>query len=362
MEYITLKEVCTINMGQSPDSSSYNENEKGIPFFQGNADFGERYPVTRVWCNNPTKIAHAGDILISVRAPIGALNYAKETCCIGRGLAAITPDMEKVSSEFIFWLLKAKNEELNLMGTGSTFKAIGKKVLEETQVPNIGSQQQHEYAANLERVNSIIQMRKQELLKLDDLIKARFVEMFGDLADPSCQWEKCKLIDACVNSDDIKCGPFGTQLGKDEYKEDGIAVWEIPQINSEFKTLPTHFVTEKKAKELDAYSIKPGDIAMSRKGNVGRCAVFPAAFEKGIIHSDVLRIRIDDNKALPEFMMRQLHYSDDVQHQIELVSSGAIMAGINVTKLKQIFIYLPPMELQNKFVVFVTQVDKSKVI
>ena len=85
MKYVALKEVCKINMGQSPDSSSYNENGEGIPFFQGNADFGERYPVTRVWCNAPTKIAQSEDILISVRAPIGALNYAKEKCCIGRG-------------------------------------------------------------------------------------------------------------------------------------------------------------------------------------------------------------------------------------------------------------------------------------
>ena len=361
MEYIALKDVCKINMGQSPKSSSYNENGEGIPFFQGNADFGERYPVTRVWCNAPTKIANAGDILISVRAPIGALNYAKEECCIGRGLAAITPDPGKFSTEFIFWLLRGKNAELNSKGTGSTFKAIGRKVLEETLVPDYGFKQQHICAENLEKVYAIIQMRKQELLKLDELIKARFVEMFGDLADPACKWEKCKLVDVCVNSDDIKCGPFGTQLGKDEYTEEGVAVWEIPQINSEFRTLPTHFVTEKKAEELDAYSIIPGDIAMSRKGNVGRCAVFPSSFENGIIHSDVLRIRLNEMKALPEFMMRQLHYSGDIQHQIELVSSGAIMAGINVTKLKQILIYLPPMNLQSEFVEFVAQVDKSKV-
>jgi type I restriction enzyme S subunit len=180
------------------------------------------------------------------------------------------------------------------------------------------------------------------------------------MADPACKWEKCKLVDACVNSDDIKCGPFGTQLGKDEYTTEGVAVWEIPQINSEFKTSPTHFVTEKKAAELDSYSIIPGDIAMSRKGNVGRCAVFPLSFENGIIHSDVLRIRLDATKAFPEFMMRQLHYSGDIQHQIELVSSGAIMAGINVTKLKQIFVYLPPVDLQGEFVTFVAQVDKSK--
>ena len=98
MKYTALRDVCEINMGQSPDSSSYNKEGRGIPFFQGNADFGERNPVTRVWCDAPSKIANANDILISVRAPIGAVNYAAETCCIGRGLAAITPDLNRVFS------------------------------------------------------------------------------------------------------------------------------------------------------------------------------------------------------------------------------------------------------------------------
>jgi type I restriction enzyme S subunit len=184
--------------------------------------------------------------------------------------------------------------------------------------------------------------------------------MFGDLSDPSCKWDKCKLVDACSDSDDIKCGPFGTQLNKDEYMESGIAVWEIPQINTAFQTAPTHFLTEDKAEQLRAYSITSGDIAMSRKGNVGRCAIFPEDYEDGIIHSDVLRIRLDANRVNPLFMMRQLHYSGAVAHQIELVSSGAIMAGINVTKLKQIYVHIPSMDLQNKFADFVRSVDKSK--
>ena len=142
MKYIKLKEVCMINMGQSPDSSSYNEKKEGIPFYQGNADFGEKYPITRVWCNTPIKIAQSGDILISVRAPIGALNYAKEECCIGRGLAAITPDKEKMSLEFVYWFLKGKNLELNRKGTGSTFKAISRKVLEEIMIPDINLKKQ----------------------------------------------------------------------------------------------------------------------------------------------------------------------------------------------------------------------------
>ena len=176
MEYIALKDVCKINMGQSPDSSSYNDNEEGMSFFQGNADFGEMYPVTRVWCNMPIKIAQPGDILISVRAPIGALNFAKEECCIGRGLAALTPDKSKVSSEFIFWLLKGKNYELNRKGTGSTFKAISRKILEEIMVPNIEFDKQHEYAEILKKIYRIMQMRKQELQKIDDLIQARLIK------------------------------------------------------------------------------------------------------------------------------------------------------------------------------------------
>ena len=95
--------------------------------FQGNADFGEKYPTTRKWCNAPTKIAHAEDILISVRAPIGALNYAKEECCIGRGLAAITPNQDKVSSGFIYWLLKGKHKELNLQEQAVHLKLLAAK-------------------------------------------------------------------------------------------------------------------------------------------------------------------------------------------------------------------------------------------
>ena len=94
--------------------------------------------------------------------------------------------------------------------------------------------------------------------------------MFGDLADPASKWPTCRLIEACDESDDIKCGPFGTQLSKDEYQESGIPVWEIPQINSAFAIAPEHFLTVEKAAQLRAYSLSVGDIVMSRKGNVGK--------------------------------------------------------------------------------------------
>ena len=210
-------------------------------------------------------------------------------------------------------------------------------------------------------MENVISLYKKQIKDLDTLIKSRFVEMFGDMANPKCQHPKYKLVDVCITSDDIKCGPFGTQLNKNEYQTEGIAVWEIPQINSGFTEKPIHYLTTEKAEQLKAYSIEPGDIAMSRKGNVGKCGLFPSNYEKGIIHSDVLRIRVDSKRVNPCFMMHQLHYSGAIQRQIEVVSSGAIMAGINVTKLKQIEVHVPELKLQNRFTAFVHQVDKLKV-
>ena len=99
---------------------------------------------------------------------------------------------------------------------------------------------------------------------------------------------------------------------------------------------------------------------MSRKGTVGQCAIYPDSFAPGIIASDVLRIRVDRSKLIPKFMQYQLHHSEHVKHQIMQVSNGAVMAGVNVTKLKSIIVYLPPMNLQQQFVEFAQQLDKSK--
>ena len=214
----------------------------------------------------------------------------------------------------------------------------------------------------LDKIIALIDSRKQQLLELDNLIKARFVKMFGDLAAPDCRWRTLHLYEACESADGIKCGPFGTQLSKDEYQSAGVAVWEIPQINNGFTSLPTHYLTNEKANQLSAYSLISGDIAMSRKGNVGKCAVFPKNFPDGIIHSDVLRIRVDHDRVLPLFMMYQLHFSRAVQYQIESVSSGAIMAGINVSKLKNIIVHVPPIQIQEQFTTFAEQIDKSKVV
>lgn len=99
-----------------------------MPFFQGKAEFGSDYPAVRKWCHAPTKIAHSGDVLISVRAPVGPTNFANQICGIGRGLAAIRPRQATTSRWLRYWLLHTELE-LASQGTGTTFAAITGDVL-----------------------------------------------------------------------------------------------------------------------------------------------------------------------------------------------------------------------------------------
>ena len=185
-------------------------------------------------------------------------------------------------------------------------------------------------------------------------------QFFGEFEAKRQSFNTCSLIAACENDDDIKCGPFGTQLKQSEYTEEGVPVWGIPQVNTAFSIPADTYVDEEKALQLTPFLIQPDDIAMSRKGNIGQCALYPADYTPGIIASDVLRIRPDKTKLLPSFLMCQLRYSSNVVNQIEMVGNGQIMKGINVTKLKNIIIYIPPMEFQEQFAAFVRQSDKSK--
>lgn len=275
----------------------------------------------------------------------------------------LKPNKNYITREYLTYFLRSPKfvAYINEKTSGAKMPRANSSDLKSVEIECPTLENQRHITSEFDRIISIVRLRQQQLQKLDELVKARFVELFGDLANPSCLWETIKLADACASADDIKCGPFGTQLGKGEYVDSGVAVWEIPQINAAFKACPTHFITEEKATQLKAYSLVPGDIAMSRKGNVGRCAIFPDEYVDGIIHSDVLRIRVNEQKVNPVFMMYQLHFSSAVINQIEMVSSGAIMAGVNVTKLKQIYVHIPPKKLQDQFVSFVKQTDKSKV-
>lgn len=115
----------TLIMGQSPEGESYNKDGVGLPFYQGSKDFGELYPIPRVWCSNPRKIAIKGDIILGVRAPVGETNLVVEKSAIGRGVAIVRCS-NLIITDYVFFVLKAVKKILNKESTGSVTKAISK--------------------------------------------------------------------------------------------------------------------------------------------------------------------------------------------------------------------------------------------
>lgn len=145
-----LDEVAEIIMGQSPPSNTYNTEGKGLPFFQGKAEFGELHPKATKYCSVPKKVAKKDDILLSVRAPVGPVNIADVDCCIGRGLAAIRANEKVMNYKFLYLYMKFMEKDLSGKGRGSTFTAIRGKVVRGIQIPLPPTKTQHRLVAKLD--------------------------------------------------------------------------------------------------------------------------------------------------------------------------------------------------------------------
>lgn len=128
-----LSEIATITMGQSPSGKSYNEEGKGSVFFQGRAEFGNRFPTRRLYTTEPKRMAEANSVLMSVRAPVGDINVAYEKCCIGRGLASIQSKFE-YSSYMLYQMLSLKRQLDVFNGEGTVFGSINRDTLNAMKV------------------------------------------------------------------------------------------------------------------------------------------------------------------------------------------------------------------------------------
>ncbi|MFW5676253.1 MAG: restriction endonuclease subunit S [Acetivibrio ethanolgignens] len=131
-----LSDVSIITMGQSPDGKTYNNVGEGMPFYQGKTEFGDLYiGEATTWTTEPSRIAEANDVLMSVRAPVGSTNVANGECCIGRGLASIRPIQDKTTTMFILYAMRSIEDDIANMGVGSTFKAINKEQVYKLPIP-----------------------------------------------------------------------------------------------------------------------------------------------------------------------------------------------------------------------------------
>lgn len=359
MEYTLLKNIAVIMMGQSPSSSSYNEEGVGIPFYQGNADFGELYPTARIWCNDPKKIANKNDILISVRAPIGALNYATEQCCIGRGLASITVK-DEVLRNYVFRLLKANRNKLINQGSGSTFKAIGKSNLEELRIPIVDEMTQKKIMNLMDATEQIIRQRQIELQLFDDLIKARFIELFGDPKINDKSWD----IGIISDYYEVK---GGKRIPKGMGYTDAITTHPYLRAsdmkNGTIIDDDIHYIDDEVYEHIKRYIVNGGDVYLTNVGvNLGMAGVIPDKYDGANLTENAVKLVPKKHNTIDGIFLSHYINSRGIQNYINERKMAVGVPKLAIFRIETMPILLPPPKLQKLFADFVHQVDKSKVV
>ena len=342
---VRLEECAYINMGQSPASSTYNVEQKGIPFYQGNADFGELYPSIKYYCINPIKTANSGDLLLSVRAPVGKINIATSYCCIGRGLCAIQAKENKCYQKYLYYVLKSREKEFNMKGNGSTFKSINKNQILETSfyLPNLEIQKK--IILRLDNILKILNKKKQQLLELEKLSKCLFYSMFGDLENNEKKWDKKTFGDICKVSQglQIPISARKNQPGKNRY-----VYITIQYLNG---SKDAEYIENPKSNVI----CNKNDILMTRTGNTGMVITNV----EGVFHNNFFIVNFDRNILIKEYLIFCLD-SREIQGEIKKRAGSSTIPDLNHGEFYKINIMLPPIELQNKFAERIRLIEKSK--
>jgi len=297
-----LGEVCKIIAGQSPPGDTYRKAPEGLPFFQGKADFGLRHPIPRSWCVAPTKTALPGDILISVRAPVGPTNVADVECCIGRGLAAIRP-CNDADRDFVLAALRLLEGQIAKLGSGSTFGAIKRDDLESLEIPFPSVGEQKRIAAILNgQMGAVERARAAAEARLEAAKALPAAYLRAVFSSPEAQqWSKKRLAD------------ISKLLPSKSIATDGDA--EVQAITtaclSEGGFLSSGIKSSRMwARDLAVCRIARGEVLVARSNTpelVGRVAMFPGE-PKGIVVSD-LTIRIwPSDEIRSEFLTAYLSF------------------------------------------------------
>ncbi len=358
----TLFEVAEIIMGQSPDSESYNDKGEGIPFYQGKSDFGEIYPTVRMYCTSPKKIAMLDDILMSVRAPIGDVNIAQEECCIGRGLAAIRPK-DNTNLKYLFYLLDYYKERLAEQGTGSTFKAIGKDVLKEFKVPMWPLDRQQLIADIIGEIQNLIFNRKEALSVLDDLVKSRFVEMFGNLSKGSDSENSITLqemLDRKWITYHLDGNHGGDYPRSHEFIDDGVPYISANCIvNGKIDFSRGKYVSEERANRFRKGIACNKDVLFAHNATVGPVVVLETQYPKVILGTSLTAYRCDCEHIIPEYLKAYMEHPIFTQ-QYEADMQQTTRNQVPITKQRNYRFIIPKMSYQKEFAAFVELTDKSK--
>ena len=359
MKRYKLGEICEIVSGSTPQTSIdeyWDGDLKWItPAELNDETFVINDSVRKITALGAKKTGLSpfpeGTVILSSRAPIGKVAIAGCEMYCNQGFKNLICS-EKINNRYLYWFLKCKTEFLNSLGRGATFKEISKKIVADIEINVPDLEQQLSVVKDIEKVSEVIQFRKRELQKLDDLVKARFVEMFGDTVLNPCGWEKELLGTIC----DVRDGTHDSP----QYFDIGFPLVTSKNVTGGIIDLTDcSLICEKDYKKINERSkVDMGDIIMPMIGTVGKPVIVD--IEPNFAIKNVSLIKFKSDSRVLNIYIRALLQSDYFDDAVLSKVRGGTQKFISLGDIRKLEILVPPLELQEQFAAFVEQVDKSK--
>lgn len=328
----------------------------GLPIIRIQDLTGNAYDLGFYDGKYPEKIEiNDGDVLISWSASLGVYIWNRGKGLLNQHIFKVVFDKCEVNKQYFVFAVKYKLKEMELKTHGATMKHIVKKDFDNTVIPFPTVEKQADIAYILSKIESIVEFRQQELQQLDDLIKARFVEMFGDMYLNSKGWPEAKL-------ESMADVVSGITKGRKTKAED---LTEVPYMAvSGYIDWTTVKTIEATQQEIEQYRLLADDVLMTEGGDpdkVGRGAIIKEPLENCIHQNHIFRVRLDESMILPEFFAEYLQHQRSKRYFLGCAKQTTGIASINMTQLRALPVLMPPLPKQEEFVLFKAQVNKSKV-
>lgn len=352
-----LPDLCTIQYGYAFDSACFTEDETYPPLVRIR-DVKRGYSETFFCGDYPQEyIIHAGDLLIGMDGEFNIARWKSRDALLNQRVCKVVAK-DGTDEEYLRFALSKALKAIEDKTAFVTVKHLSAKELNklELQVPQLNEQSR--ISKSLSTIEGIIEQRKEQLQTLDDLIKARFVEMFGDMLLNPMGWPEQRL-------DSIAGIVSGITKGRktktnDLYEVPYMAVSNVKDGYIDWTTVKTIMATKS---EIDQYRLMPGDVLMTEGGDpdkLGRGAIINEPPIDCIHQNHIFRVRLNQEILLSVFMAQYLQQQKAKRYFLGCAKQTTGIASINMKQLSALPVLIPPLKLQKEYVVFVEQVNKSK--
>lgn len=337
-----LGEIVDITMGQSPKSIYYNQVGEGYPFLQGNRTFGLKYPTFDTYTTVMTKLAKSGDVIMSVRAPVGALNITPRDMCLGRGVCSLR--MKNGNQEFLYYMMKYYVSDLISKESGTVFGSVNRNDINDLEVDipeNVEKQ------VRIGRILSSIDDKIELDNQINNNLEQQAKIIFNHLVINNPNFHSFKLTPLSELCKLITKGTTPTTLGKN-FTNSGINFIKVESIleNHSFNREKFSYINKTTNFILKRSILHSGDILFTIAGTLGRFALVDDSILPANTNQAVAIIRVNKDKILPEYLYSSFlgnWHNDYYKRHVQ----QAVQANLSLTTIKSLLIpMLPQAELQ----------------